>query len=132
VLDDSFTVAAGFDPFKLLGGAWGIWFDEGSQPVTVRLRFSGERAIRRMGEERWHPSEHSERDGEGRLIWAAEIDEPQEMLPWIRGWGADCEVLEPQELREQVLGEIRRQMRAYGAGDSASSDRQQRFDDIFG
>jgi CRISPR-associated endonuclease/helicase Cas3 len=132
VLDEPFTVAAGFDPFKLLGGAWSIWFDEDSQPVRVRLRFSGDQAIRRVMEERWHPSQRTERDPEGRLLWAAEIDEPQEMLPWIRGWGADCEVLEPQELRDQVLGELRRQMRAYDITEAASDNRQQRFDDIFG
>jgi len=125
VLDEHFIVDAEFDPFRLLGGAWGIWFDEGAQPITVTLRFSGEQAIRRVGEERWHPSERKERDAEGRLVWTAEIDEPQEMLPWIRGWGADCEVLGPQELREKMIGEVRRQMRMYGIGqpsDPASPD----------
>ena len=55
------------------------------------------------------------------------------MLPWIRGWeGGTCEVLEPIDLREKVIGELRRQMRGYGIGDSAEEDRQQRFNDIFG
>jgi CRISPR-associated endonuclease/helicase Cas3 len=48
------------------------------------------------------------------LVWTAEIDEVKEMLPWIRGWGADCEVLEPAELREKVKGELRRQAGMYG------------------
>ena len=94
-------------------------FDEGDQPATVTLRFTGEQAIRRMHETVWHPSERKERDAEGRLIWTADIDEPQEMLPWIRGWAADCEVLEPQELREKAMGEVRRQMRMYGIGQSS-------------
>jgi hypothetical protein len=39
------------------------------------------------------------------------------MLPWIRGWdGGTCEVLEPIELREKLIGELRRQMRMYGVG----------------
>jgi predicted DNA-binding transcriptional regulator YafY len=114
VLDEPFSVVPDFDPFKLLGSAWSIWFDEGSQPVHLKLRFSDEAIIRRVREERWHPSQQTERDAEGRLIWQAQIDEPQEMLPWIRGWGAACEVLEPAELREQLIGEIRRQMRVYG------------------
>lgn len=121
VLDEPFAVAAGFDPFKLLGGAWSIWFDEDSQPISVRLRFSGDQVVRRVLEERWHPSQRTERDPEGRLIWAAEVDEPLEMLPWIRGWGADCEVLEPQELREHVMGELRRQTALYGL-DTAGRD----------
>jgi CRISPR-associated endonuclease/helicase Cas3 len=27
------------------------------------------------------------------------------MLPWVRGWGADCEVLEPKELRDALVRE---------------------------
>jgi CRISPR-associated endonuclease/helicase Cas3 len=132
VTDEPFTVPANFDANSLLAGAWGIWFDDSDKPTTVRLRFSSGQTARRVGETIWHPAQQTESDAEGRLIWAAEIDEPQEMLPWIRGWGADCEVLEPQELRDQTLGEIRRQMRAYGIAETASDDRQQRFDDIFG
>jgi CRISPR-associated endonuclease/helicase Cas3 len=111
--DEPFDVPATFDANALLAGAWGIWFDEADQPVVVHLRFSGEQAVRRVRETIWHPSQRTELDNEGRLHWAAEIDEPQEMLPWIRGWGADCEVLEPTELREQVVGELRRQMYVY-------------------
>lgn len=123
--DEPFDVPADFDPNRLLAGAWSIWFDEGDQPTTVTLRFAGEQVIRRMHETIWHPSERKERDAEGRLIWSAEIDEPQEMLPWIRGWGADCEVLAPLDLRERVTGELRRQMRVYGLGqrnDTGSPD----------
>ena len=130
--DEPFEVPPDFDPNTLLAGAWSIWFDEGDQPISVTLRFSGNQAIRRMHETIWHPSERKERDAEGHLVWTAEIDEPQEMLPWIRGWGADCEVLAPQELREKVMGEVRRQMRVYGIGDTDAGNRQQRFDDIFG
>lgn len=112
--DEPFEVPTDFDPNRLLAGAWSIWFDENDQPTTIRLRFSGAQALRRMGETCWHPSERREHDAEGRLVWAAEVDEPQEMLPWIRGWGADCEVLEPTDLRAKIKGELRRQMRMYG------------------
>jgi CRISPR-associated endonuclease/helicase Cas3 len=29
------------------------------------------------------------------------------MLPWVRGWGADVEVLEPAELREELTREAK-------------------------
>lgn len=132
LLDEHFSIAAEFDPFRLLAGAWGIWFDQDAEPVQIRLRFTSEQAIRRVSEERWHPSEQKQRDDEGRLIWSAEVDEPLEMLPWIRGWGADCEVLQPAELRNQMLGEVRRQMRVYQITESPGDDLQQRFNDIFG
>ena len=132
ITDELFDVPPTFDANALLAGAWGIWFDEGDQPTSVQLRFSGHQAVRRMSETIWHPSQKLAEDSEGRLLWSAEIDEPQEMLPWIRGWGADCEVLAPPELREKVIGEVRRQMRTYGIEESALPDRGQRFDDIFG
>ena len=62
--DEPFDVQAGFDPNRLLAGAWSIWFDEDDQPTKVTLRFTGDQAIRRMDETCWHPSEHKERDAE--------------------------------------------------------------------
>ena len=112
--EEPFEVPPGFDPNALLAGAWGIWFDEGDRPTAVRLRFSGAQAIRRVGETVWHPSQRAETDAEGRLVWSAEIDEPHEMLPWVRGWGPACEVLAPPELRERVAAELRRQLLLYG------------------
>lgn len=124
--DEPFDVPADFDPNKLLASAWSIWFDEDDQPTRVKLRFSSHQVICRVNETTWHPSQHTELDTDGRLIWTAEIDEPLEMLPWIRGWeGGTCEVLEPQALREKVVGEIRRQMHIYGTSqkpDMASPD----------
>ncbi len=130
--DEPFDVPADFDPNALLAGAWGIWFDDEDRPTLVRLRFAAGQASRRMRETVWHPSQQCELDPEGRLVWSAEIDEPQEMLPWIRGWGPDCEVLEPAELRAQVLGDLRRQLRLYGVEEAPATDRHSRFDDIFG
>ncbi len=37
-----------------------------------------------------------------------------EMKPWIRQWGADCEVLGPTELRAEIAEEIRRAAEMYG------------------
>lgn len=97
----------------------------------MRLRFSSF-VRKRVEETRWHPSERKEIDDEGRLIWTAEVDALQEMLPWIRGWGADCEVLEPQDLRDQMTGEAARLARLYSQQASNPDDRQQLFRDIFG
>lgn len=130
--DEPFDVPADFDANKLLAGAWNIWFDAEDQPTRVLLRFRGAYVTRRVAEAVWHPSQRTELDADGHLLWTADIDEPQEMLSWIRGWGADCEVLEPAELRTQVIGEVRQQMRVYRITETPTADRQQRFDDIFG
>jgi CRISPR-associated endonuclease/helicase Cas3 len=61
-----------------------------------------------------------------------------EMLPWIRGWGADVEVVGPEELREKMLAESRRMAKVYGwdihrhSEESLTQDDHQFFQDFFG
>lgn len=133
LLNESFEIPADFDPVKLLVGAWGIWFDEDDQPTPVVLRFS-RNVARRVRESKWHPSERVEEDTRtGDLIWRAEIDEWQEMVPWVRQWGADVEVLEPKELRETLMGEAKAMAEKYGwFVSSHPSGRSSTLDDFFG
>lgn len=104
LLKDAYSIPRDFDPEKLLSQAWGIWFTE-QQPVKIQVRFS-QRVAKRVMETRWHPTEQVTEQPDGSLLWCATIAEPREMLPWIRGWGADVEVLEPAELRAQIKQEI--------------------------
>jgi CRISPR-associated endonuclease/helicase Cas3 len=106
------SIPQDFDPYALLSDAWGIWYT-GQPPVEVVLRFSPAVAAR-VGETCWHPGERQEPQTDGTLIWRAAIAEPLEMLPWIRGWGADVEVFAPQRLREQVAQEMRAAAERYG------------------
>ncbi len=110
--DEAYTIPEDFNPRDLLAEAWGIWYTE-AEPVEVVLKFHP-RVARRVQETRWHRSEQLEEQPDGSLLWRAQVAEPQEMVPWIRGWGADCEVLEPAELREQMTGEARRLAENYG------------------
>ncbi|MCP4421570.1 MAG: WYL domain-containing protein, partial [Chloroflexi bacterium] len=95
-----------------LKNAWGIWYTE-KEPVEVVLKF--ETAVaKRVAETQWHHTQQIEVLEDGRLRWQADVDEWREMLPWIRGWGADVEVLEPQELRGQVIRHVREMIKQYG------------------
>ena len=110
----TYIIPEDFDPRQVLQDAWGIWYTE-AEPVTVALKFHP-RVAHRVRETRWHCSEQLEDQADGSLVWQARVAEPQEMLPWIRGWGADVEVLEPEELREALVREVRRMARVYGVG----------------
>jgi CRISPR-associated endonuclease/helicase Cas3 len=110
-LGEPYEIPEDFDPRRLLADAWGIWYTE-AEPVEVVLRFHP-RVARRVKESRWHPSEAVEEQADGYLVWKALVAEPQEMLPWIRGWGSDVEVLEPRDLRLEILREVKRSMRLY-------------------
>lgn len=94
-----------------LADAWGIWYSE-AEPVEVVLRFSKQVACR-VRETVWHPSQRMADLPDGRLLWRARIAEPREMFPWIRGWGADVEVMEPPELRERMAAEAEAMARMY-------------------
>jgi CRISPR-associated endonuclease/helicase Cas3 len=129
-----YTVPEDFDPREKLADAWGIWYTE-ADPVEVVLKFHP-RVAGRVRETQWHRSENLDEQPDGSLVWRAKIAEPQEMLPWMRGWGADVEVLEPRELRDQLTGEVRRLARVYGwevhrAGLETDNDEHRFFDDFF-
>ncbi len=114
VADETYTVPAGAGVGKMLEDAWGIWSSD-AEPVEILLRFSPQVA-HRVRETQWHSSQELTDLADGRLLWRARIAEPREMLPWIRGWGADVEVLEPLELRESLREEIGRLAATYGGG----------------
>lgn len=110
-LTESYTIPEDFDPQEILSDAWGIWFT-GEEPVEVILRFS-ERVANRIGETRWHRSEQVEPQEDGALLWRALIAEPREMMPWIRGWGSDVEVLAPNWLRQEIIEEVKGMAKNY-------------------
>lgn len=135
LLEETYTIPDDFNPQEKLKNAWGIWYTE-KEPEEVVLKFS-QRVARRVLETSWHADERPpEVTADGSVIWRAKVDEWQEMVPWIRGWGADCEVLEPPELKEQMMGEARRLARVYGWNvhrkENTPNNKHQFFDDFFG
>ncbi len=103
LLNDKFSIPDDFDPETLLGQAWGIWFTD-QEPIEIVLKFSPNVASR-VRETRWHPTEQVYLQEDGSLLWRAWIAEPREMMPWVRGWGCDCEVIEPMDMREKMKEE---------------------------
>lgn len=113
---ETYAIPDDFNPTELFNDAWGIWYTD-SEPVEVKIKF-GARVAGRIGETRWHRSEQVRVQADGSLLWRAWIAEPQEMLPWVRGWGADAEVLEPAWLREALVEEVKRMANLYGLNGS--------------
>ena len=112
LLPERYAIPDDFDPREILRDAWGIWFTD-KKPVEVTLRFHP-RVANRVLETVWHPSQQTAYDEQGWLVWRARVAEPQEMLPWIRGWGADVEVLTPKDLRRRLRAEARVMAEHYG------------------
>jgi len=114
-LSQPYTVPEDFDPGRLLANAWGIWYTD-DEPVEVILKF-GRRVAQRVGETRWHRTEQVTELEDGSLLWRALIAEPQEMMPWIRGWGAEVEVMAPAHIRQELADEAREMVKVYGMGE---------------
>ncbi len=121
VTGEPFTLPEDFDEQKLLQHAWGIWYGEG-EPQTVKLRFFGEQVTRRVKETIWHPSQKPIEDTADGCIWTAQVAEWREMVPWVRGWGADVEVVEPEELRQALRREAQRLAEMYGVINAKPED----------
>lgn len=119
-LNTHFERPSGREISEYLEHTWGIWVGE-QRPVQVKLRFHN-RQYQRLQETRWHPTQEMWLERDGSVIWQAQISEPQEMLPWIRGWGADVEVLEPDDLRQQIAAEAEATARLYGCSAHGSDD----------
>lgn len=113
VTDERFEKPSDFDIDAYTSGAWGIWGHGGRAPVGIMLRFSSTVA-ERVRETLWHDSQVLEEGADGTLLFHASVAEPLEMYPWIRGWGADVEILEPKSLRDRMREEVGRMRTLYG------------------
>jgi CRISPR-associated endonuclease/helicase Cas3 len=98
------------------GRAWGVW-NTTQTPQRVVLRFEP-RHYDRLLESLWHPTQQISIEPDGYVLFAVEVADPREMIPWIRSWGAGVVVLEPEDLRLRIIHELYRQMQTYGLSTS--------------
>lgn len=113
--DDGFEAPVDFDIEAYTSAAWGIWGRSDRKPVSIVLHFSSSVA-ERVRETVWHESQTLHERSDGSLLFRAAVAEPLEMYPWIRGWGADVEILEPKELRARFRDEVERMKKTYEIG----------------
>lgn len=125
LLEETFELPLDFDPRSLLAHAWGVMY--GDETTEVVLRFSP-RVARRVKESIWHESQQLEDCDDGGCLMRVQVAHTLEMQPWIRGWGADCEVLAPPELRRAVAEEMRRAAEIYGVDCTSTTKDQDALD----
>jgi predicted DNA-binding transcriptional regulator YafY len=110
MLDQSYEIPPEFDANVYLVDSWGIM--RGEDLTEVVLQFSrGVAALVR--ERKWHPSQTIDELADGGLLFTVRVSNPREMRPWIRSWGAEVEVLEPSELRNEMAEQVRRMAERY-------------------
>lgn len=105
VLQTRFLRPADFSLSEHLGGSFGVWHnpeDKGKRH-HIRLRFHGW-AARMVSERRWHPSQEIRWIGKKQetLEMVLELCGFEEISRWILSWGAQVEVIEPEELQREI------------------------------
>lgn len=86
----------------------------GDSLTTVKIRFNRRKAPY-IEEVFWHSSQKitSDPDHPGSIIFEVTVSYPKEVIWWMRQWGGDAEVLEPQEMRDYMLKIAKREVEMY-------------------
>lgn len=98
---EPYTIPPGFDANEFLGSSWGI--SVYGEVKTINLKIVDPEIIRIMEETIWHPSQVLERQKDGSVIVTLKVTDTIELYSWILGWGEKVEVLEPPELRQDII-----------------------------
>lgn len=95
---------------SVLGAGYGIF--SGEKIYSALLRFNAQRA-RWVSNEQWHPDQRSEYSADGQYLLSVPYSDHRELIMDILKFGADCEVLEPAELRQAVETELKQALANY-------------------
>lgn len=87
-----------------VGQGYGIF--AGTNVKWAKLQFSEERA-RWVSRELWHPQQRVTKKGDGTLILEIPFTDTRELLMDILRQGRHVKVLEPKELRDEVIRELK-------------------------
>jgi predicted DNA-binding transcriptional regulator YafY len=94
----------------ILGPGYGIF--GGKALAWAELRFTPERA-RWVSTEAWHPKQKGWFEDDGSYVLRIPYTDHRELMMDILKYGADCEVVGPAELREQVAAQVEMVVQKY-------------------
>jgi predicted DNA-binding transcriptional regulator YafY len=108
---ESYTIPTDFDANEFFDSSWGIVVE--GEVKTIKLRIEDREIMRIMSETVWHPSQVLEKQNDGSMIMTLRVTDTVDLYSWILGWGEKIEVLEPEELREEVMNTAKKMMEIY-------------------
>ncbi|MBI5167616.1 MAG: WYL domain-containing protein [candidate division NC10 bacterium] len=115
--DKGFQIPKEFSLEKYFEKSWEVFT---GPAVEVKARFAPRLASLIKGS-RHHPTERIEECPDGSLIYTATVAGTQEVSWWLLGFGAEVEVLEPPELREEMRRIAQGMANLYEKGNAMTS-----------
>jgi predicted DNA-binding transcriptional regulator YafY len=107
--DRSFPWPDDFNPEELLKKAFGVYWDD---PLTARIRFSPSQA-RYIRERSWAENQSIEEQDDGSIVLTLETSGRWDVKKWVLSFGAEAELLEPVEMRQEIGRELMRTLESY-------------------
>jgi len=105
-----FDVPEDFDVKEFFKGSFGIF--ESKKTYDIKLKIMNE-SVRYIQEKEWHKSQKIRKLKDGTIVLEFKLNSLSEIFVWVLALGADCEVMEPRELREMVVEECRKSILNY-------------------
>jgi predicted DNA-binding transcriptional regulator YafY len=90
-----------FDPEELLNKAFGLNWDES---FTAKIKFPASQA-RYIRERKWAEQQKIDEMSDGSIILTLETSGRYDIKRWVMSFGSDAELLEPNDLRDEILCE---------------------------
>jgi predicted DNA-binding transcriptional regulator YafY len=99
---DFFEYPKDFDPEELLESAFDIVYED---PIDVKIWFSSGQAPY-IRERKWSKTQKIEDQEDGSIILSMSTSGWWDVKKWILSYGAEAMVLEPEELKKEIIDEI--------------------------
>jgi len=117
ITDESFAFPDDFDGEKMLEEAFDIVYDD---PVNVKIWFSAEQA-RYVKERTWAVEQKITDQEDGSIIIEIRSSGRGDIIRWVLSWGADALILEPEDMRQEVIKELRTTIWNYESEDAVKN-----------
>jgi proteasome accessory factor B len=89
----------------------------GNREYDISIRFTPYQS-QWIREHRWHPTQEIHEHDDGALTLTLKVSALEAVKRWVMRYGAQAEVLQPEELREMIKMEVREMDVVYGKNDS--------------
>jgi len=112
LLDQTYQIPRNFNLSRYFGNAWHLIRDRDGKSWKVKIHFHQEVA-HNVAEVNWHKTQKIRHRKDGALVFEATVDSLKEIVWWVLGYGAQAEVLEPRELRDEIVAHAREMLSLY-------------------